>query len=60
MSHIITLWERMIEIRMKRCTSITENQLRFMAGRSTMEAIHLMRQIMEYYRARKRQLHMVF
>ena len=34
--------------------------LRFMLGRSTMKAIHLMKQMMEYYRARKRDLHIVY
>ena len=59
MGHTVKLWERVIEIHMRRCTSISENQFGFMLGWSTMEAIHLMRQTMEYYSARKRDLHIV-
>ena len=55
MSHIIKLWERVIEIHVRRCTSILKNQFRFMLRRSTIEVIHLMRQI-EYYIARKKRL----
>jgi hypothetical protein len=47
MSHTMKLWERIIEHRSKRVTNVTENQFRFMSGRSTMEAILLMRQLME-------------
>ena len=39
MSHTMKLWERVIEHRLKRVTSVTQNQLGFMPGRSTMEAI---------------------
>ena len=60
MSHTMKLWERVIEISMRRCTSISENQLRFMPGRSIMKAIPLMKLMMEYYRARKKNLYTVF
>ena len=45
MSHTMKLWERVIEIRMRKCTSILENRFWFMLGRSMMISIHLMRQM---------------
>ncbi|VAH62621.1 unnamed protein product [Triticum turgidum subsp. durum] len=59
MSHTMKLWERVIEHRLRRMTSVTKNQFGFMPGRSTMEAIFLVRQLMERYREQK-DLHMVF
>ena len=50
MSHSLMLWERVIVLRIRRCTSISKNHSRFMPKRSTMETI-LMRQMMEYYKA---------
>ena len=60
MSHTMKLWERVIEHRLKKVRSVTQNQFGFMPGRSTMEATFLIRQLMERYREQKKYLHMVF
>jgi hypothetical protein len=50
MSHTMKLWEMIIEHHLRGVTNITENQFGFMTGRSTMEAIFLIRQFIERYR----------
>jgi hypothetical protein len=44
MSHIMKLWERVIEHRLRKLITVSKNQFGFMPGRSTMEAIFLIRQ----------------
>ncbi|GJZ77843.1 retrovirus-related pol polyprotein LINE-1 [Tanacetum coccineum] len=60
LSHTMKLWERVIERRLRRETTVFENQFGFMPGRSSIEAIHLIRSLMEKYRERQRDLHMTF
>ncbi|GJR28853.1 retrovirus-related pol polyprotein LINE-1 [Tanacetum coccineum] len=60
LGHTMKLWERVIERRLRRETSVSENQFGFMPGRSSVEAIHLIRSLMEKYRERQRDLHMAF
>jgi hypothetical protein len=60
MSHTMKLWERILEHRLRRVTNVTENQFRFMLGRSTMKTIFLIRQLMERCREQKKDMHMIF
>nr|GEX92095.1 hypothetical protein [Tanacetum cinerariifolium] len=52
--------ERVIERRLRRETEVSENQFGFMLGRSTMEAIHIIRSLMEKYKERQKDLHLAF
>jgi hypothetical protein len=43
MSHTMKLWERVIEHRLRKLTTVSTNQFGFIPGRSTMEVIFLIR-----------------
>nr|GEZ33668.1 retrovirus-related Pol polyprotein LINE-1 [Tanacetum cinerariifolium] len=59
-SHTTKLWERVIDRRLRRETKVSENQSGFMLGRSTTEAIHLLRSLIEKYSEKQRDFHMAF
>ena len=54
------VWERVMEHRLRDITEVSEDQFGFMPGRSTMEAIYLLRKVIEKYKEKKRDIHMVF
>lgn len=58
--HTMKVWERVVEGRIKRMVSISGNQFGFIPGHSTTETVHLIMRLVEQYRDRKRNLHMVF
>ncbi|GJT42189.1 retrovirus-related pol polyprotein LINE-1 [Tanacetum coccineum] len=60
LGHTMKLWERVIKRMPRRKTRVLDNQFGFMPGRSMTEAIHLLRNLIEKYRERQRDLHMVF
>ncbi|XP_071698697.1 uncharacterized protein [Rutidosis leptorrhynchoides] len=60
LSYTMKLWERVIETRLRRVTNVSENQFGFMPGRSSIEAIHIIRNLMEKYREKQKNLEMVF
>jgi hypothetical protein len=54
------LWKRIIEHHLREVTNVTENQFGFIPGRSIMEAIFLIRQLMKRCREQKKDMHMIF
>ncbi|XP_060212031.1 uncharacterized protein LOC132639606 [Lycium barbarum] len=53
LSPTMKVWERVVELRIKKNVSISENQFGFMLGRLTTKAIHLVRRFLEQYRDKK-------
>lgn len=60
LSHTMKLWERVVDSRLRGQTKVSGAQFGFVPGRSTMEPIFMLRQLMEKYRRRRRKMHMVF
>ncbi|KAL3498426.1 hypothetical protein ACH5RR_041158 [Cinchona calisaya] len=54
------LWEKVIERRLRNETKVSNNQFGFMVGRSTTEAIYILKKLTERYRDEKKDLHMIF
>ena len=60
MSHTITIWERIIDRRLREETTIGDEQFGFMPGRGTTDAIFAVRQLMEKRRGKQKGLHIKF
>ena len=59
LSHIMTIWERIVDKRVRFEVEVAEEQFGFMAGRGTTNAIFILRQMVEKYRKKGRDLHVV-
>uniref|UniRef100_A0A8D8SH78 Craniofacial development protein 2 n=2 Tax=Cacopsylla melanoneura TaxID=428564 RepID=A0A8D8SH78_9HEMI len=60
MSHTMKIWERIIDRRIRQETEISREQFGFMPGRSTTDAVFALRQMIEKYQEKKKDLHFVF
>ena len=60
MSHIMKIWERIIEIRLRDRVKISKQQYRFMPGKGTTDAMFALRMLMEKYRKSQGELHCVY
>jgi len=60
MSHTMKIWEKIIDSRLRSMVKIGNEQFGFMPGRSTIDAIFALRQLIEKYREGQANLHCVF
>ena len=60
MSHIMKLWERIIEARIRKEVTIAEQQFGFMPGRSTTDAIFCLRMLLEKWTEGQKAVHCAF
>ena len=54
------LWEKVNEGQLRKDILISQNQFHFMPSRSTIEVIHLIGRLIELYKDKKNDLHLVF
>ena len=60
MSHAMKLWESVIESRIRKEVTITEQQFGFMPGRSTADAIFCLKMWLEKWTERQKAVHCAF
>ena len=60
MSHTMKIWERIIERRIREETTVGEEQFGFMPGRGTSDAVFALRQLLEKYGEKQKELHIIF
>ena len=54
MSHIMKMWERIVDRRLREETTIGDKHFGFMPGRGTPDAIFAVRQLMEKHREQQK------
>ena len=60
MTHTFKIWERILDRRVRDCTDIHESQFGFMPGRSTTDAIFILKQTIEQYREGQKDICVTF
>ena len=60
MKHSMKVWEKILEGRLREIAGINENQFNFQQRKPTVDAIFVMKQLLERYRGEKKQLFHIF
>ena len=60
LSHAFKMWERVVDRRMRQCTNIHESQCGCMPGRSTTDAIFILKQTIEKHREGQKNIRITF
>ena len=60
LTHTFKIWERVLDRRVIECTDIHESQFGFMPGRSTIDAIFILKQTIEQYREGQKDICVTF
>ena len=60
LSHTFNIWERVVDRRIRQCTNIYESQFGFMPGRSTADAIFILKQTIEKHREGQKNIRVTF
>ena len=56
----MTVWEKVLEARLREIITINKNQLGFISGKSTIDGLFELRQLQDKYGGRKKELHHIF
>ena len=59
-SHMLKIYDRVLDKRLREETEIGDEQFGFMRGRGTVDAIFILRQMMEKYAEKQRRLFIAF
>ena len=59
-THTFKIWEMVVDRRLRECTDIRESQFGFMPGRSTTDAIFILKQILEKHREGQKDIRVTF
>ena len=60
LTHTFNIWERVLDRRVRECTDIHDSQFGFMPGRSTTDAIFILKQTIEQYREGQKDICVTF
>ncbi len=60
LSHTMKIWERIVDARLRQEVEISKGQFGFMPQKGTTNAIFMLRQVMEKYREKQREIHAIF
>ena len=60
LTHTFNIWEKVVDRRLRECTEIHESQFGFMSGRSTTDAICILKQTIEKHREGQKDIIVTF